>query len=805
MVLDLTWPRPDPERIRLLSAGPGAGKTRLLLQWRDSAGMPSLYLRLSPEDRHPELLRHRLMRAIASTLPPLLAPAGRAWGEELGRRLPPCVLLVDEWHAIEGTESERQLTALVWHLPAGATAALASRHRFDPAIALSADEWGPDHPAWRERPTMEDLDGQPEAVRDHILAMALVGEAPDSPDGRELIRRNVADELAAGRLTLRVSWADLARDALAIRATQRTWEHAEALLEAFVRHHKWTLRDPEIGGILGRFPSDLQEQSPALLAIRGRIDYDAGDYGAALDCFDRALALWGPDRPGRKEVQAKRYMCLASLGREPSRAELDELEARGGDDPDEAWRLHPHAMLLWYQGHLARARGAWRELLRLPIAADRARAHLHFRAHLWLSSLAGTRSDGEEACRQSEALAKAWDFSQLLHLIALERQRLLLNDERRIPPSERQGEVPNAAFAAPSRKKWVANFIALLGKRASLIGEDELALRLFELNEAIVMGMQLGFGYWAGVVRTYQIAPLVRLDRLGQAMRISEEFAQAWPAMGDALRVQWMRSHLGRGDLEAARRLLFPSDRPPGEGDDASLTGVPFHLFREGLLLLEGDPEAADRLRAWLETPEGAPMREREALFLQRLGLCTVPPAVRLWAFGRCEISREDRQSSHWPRRKALVLLAHLIVRPDGAPADELAAQLFEKEGKTPPLQVLHIVANALRHVLRSIGAEDLLETQQGLYRLRWDGIAFCDLHEFDAFYQRARSFEADGMKEMAAVFYGIALCHARGELFENLPEEFGALRTAYRKRIRYAQACAARLASLPASVILPR
>lgn len=45
----------------------------------------------------------------------------------------------------------------------------------------------------------------------------------------------------------------------------------------------------------------------------------------------------------------------------------------------------------------------------------------------------------------------------------------------------------------------------------------------------------------------------------------------------------------------------------------------------------------------------------------------------------------------------------------------------------------------------------------------------------------------------MAALFYGIALCYARGELFENLPEDFAEQRAAYRRRVRYAQAYAHR------------
>ncbi|MNY39068.1 hypothetical protein D3C86_1737340 [compost metagenome] len=138
-------------------------------------------------------------------------------------------------------------------------------------------------------------------------------------------------------------------------------------------------------------------------------------------------------------------------------------------------------------------------------------------------------------------------------------------------------------------------------------------------------------------------------------------------------------------------------------------------------------------------------------------------------------------------------MLAYLVLYPEGLPIAELAGRLFEEKGETSPLQALHLAAHTLRQALKGIGGEALFDSSQGIFRLDWDGIAFCDLREFDAFYQRARSFEKDGHREMAGVFYGIALCYARGELFENLPEDFAEHRAAYRQRVRYAQAFAHR------------
>jgi len=182
-----------------------------------------------------------------------------------------------------------------------------------------------------------------------------------------------------------------------------------------------------------------------------------------------------------------------------------------------------------------------------------------------------------------------------------------------------------------------------------------------------------------------------------------------------------------------------------------------------------------------------------ELKLLQQLELATGPAIFRLSAFGSLELSCSGEAPLHWSRRKALHLLAYLVLHPEGLPVTELAERLFEAGGDTPPLQALHLAAHTLRQALKGIGGDALFDSSRGVYRLDWDGIAFCDLREFDAFYQRARSFEADGHREMAALFYGIALCYARGELFENLPEDFAEQRAAYRRRVRYAQAYAHR------------
>lgn len=102
--------------------------------------------------------------------------------------------------------------------------------------------------------------------------------------------------------------------------------------------------------------------------------------------------------------------------------------------------------------------------------------------------------------------------------------------------------------------------------------------------------------------------------------------------------------------------------------------------------------------------------------------------------FGRFALLTADGSELRFSRRKALHLLAYLVLYPEGLPVTELADRLFEPGGDTPPLLALHLAAHALRQALKGIGGDALFDSSQGLFRLDWDGIAFCDLREFDAF-----------------------------------------------------------------------
>ena len=156
----------------------------------------------------------------------------------------------------------------------------------------------------------------------------------------------------------------------------------------------------------------------------------------------------------------------------------------------------------------------------------------------------------------------------------------------------------------------------------------------------------------------------------------------------------------------------------------------------------------------------------------------------RLRAFGPLELLDPDGAQVKLPRKKALFLLALLILHPEGMSARELARQLFGEEVSSPS-EALHTITYALRKALRTVGGEHLLETSGGFHRLRWHAFAACDLHEFEALMGKAMSLERQGLREAARLFHRLASAYVRGKLLEDFPEAFDESRARIERYIR--------------------
>ena len=202
--------------------------------------------------------------------------------------------------------------------------------------------------------------------------------------------------------------------------------------------------------------------------------------------------------------------------------------------------------------------------------------------------------------------------------------------------------------------------------------------------------------------------------------------------------------------------------------------------------LEQGDPAAMDEIRSLHDKREGRLVWATQAKLLQRVGLAT-SPIFRVHAFGELSISRDGGPSIRCARRQSQHMLALLVLHREGLSSKALIERLFGEADLTDGKDSLHTAAYGLRKALKEAGSEDLLESTRGHYRLRWEEIAFCDLHEFDAFHAQAQILEAQGL-ETAGLLYQLALLTVNAPLFANLPDKFHLERLAHEERIRSAQ-----------------
>jgi len=172
-----------------------------------------------------------------------------------------------------------------------------------------------------------------------------------------------------------------------------------------------------------------------------------------------------------------------------------------------------------------------------------------------------------------------------------------------------------------------------------------------------------------------------------------------------------------------------------------------------------------------------------EAIAQQSLGQSLPPPsqapvspALRIHVFGTFSLLTADGSELRFSRRKAQSLLALLTLQARGMFAEELAEVLFEPGEVANPQESLNSVTYAVRRSLKAVGFEHLLENEGGCYRVRWQEVAFCDLHEFDAFRELALVLEARGLAGPAAIMHAIAQAYVSGQPLGGKPAELGAL-----------------------------
>ncbi|MBO9539014.1 hypothetical protein J7643_00295 [bacterium] len=792
----MDMPTLHPGGTILLSAGPRAGKSALLGRWQQESTQPTLLLTLSVEDRVPEFLRHRLLLAWPEVREPYeaLTRSGLSpsWGARLAIALaeatPTTCLLVDDLHLLEDSEALPELLALLRHFPRTGALAVASRHRLPSLQRPGCHSLEADAPHWHEAPHPDDLITLPDPLRAEALALTLTETAPPSPEGLELVRRNLAHLTPDDTVQLRRPWLSPAHVLIQQSQPDGLWPQVERRLSAHATRLLRTARKPSLADLLQRIPTAVRAAQPYLLQLEGDTHCATGQYLQALGCYRQALAL----REAAKGPTADLLIRLAKVATATEDLDalqvlLARLEALPALEPTQhAQTLHLKGLSHWFEGRQDQAEERWREILGVPAAGERAVYYEQFRALRNLQSLSVNQYRQADALRYADQMLRlATTHGFQVDLLRAHQAKFdaLALDENAPPRFEQLVSLPLDAFIGLSTENFLCYLLGLSGN-AYQHQDHALAARLcrYHLGHAQAHdNLEHMHAAYLGLMNA-----LSRIGRFEEAAATRDELLRLQPVAkyAGSLARQWaLALHRQGRDAEAVEHLQRHLNTPLSEHDTTF-----GRLVLLGIEAKAGDANAPAAIDALLATPHGQRLRKSESLVLEELGLAEPRPVLRIRGFGDLGAYRGAAQAARWPRKKALALLAHLVLHPEGCSSESLAEWLFNDPEALEPL---HTTVYGMRQSLKAIGLGDILESTRGLYRLKQDQVAFCDLYAFEALYENARALEALGQKGMAVVFDELALQVGNAPLFDNLPDDFEAARERHQERLRVSRSAA--------------
>jgi len=678
-----------PATTRFLSAGPRAGKSALLKRWRSECSAPAQFLALTPEDAEPRLFLRRFLndwpgiRACYETLE--AEHLSSSWGACLGMAIaeahPDFCLFLDDFHLIEGTALEPGLLASIRLFPASGTLVVSSRHHPPVLGREPLDVWGADHPVWSERPGATELCRLPATLLAKALTLHVVGEAEPSVDGWELVRRNIAWHSPQSLHHLRPAWQDAAELALSHPLPPGLWEGVAMELRRFGQRHLRTVREEEIPAILDRIPPEVRSQTPLFLQLEGDCLLEAGAYSAAQACYARAIAL----NPAPIDVErglTLRMIEVALWSRD--RATAQEFIGRF----QEAEACLPQQVRFLFLKGLERsffadgmegAEDLWNRVLSLPASGDRAVLYDQYRALWQLHCMTFESLDISEALHWAQhmvAMATSHHFQRDLLLSHSARTACLMFQAQELShlPIQELLEVPDEAFLSHSVQDHLS-YLCNLGMRFYFLADPDLSVRFFshyvQAPEAITST------YLAQVLDSW----LMRAHGANQDRPKAEIIRNRLHARTRSQRllfgieIDWATMLIMAGRYSEAEETLrgwIEKAQIPG---DRALALICLLWIRHR----QGEASALGEIRSLLDTPDGRPLWESNPRLLQRIGLRTLPPIYRLRALGDLSFTCNDLPAPRWPRRRALLMLAHLVLCPSGLDSDLLIAKLFKE------------------------------------------------------------------------------------------------------------------------------
>lgn len=785
-------PNPLPkQRVTFLSAGPGTGKTALLKSWQATRRRPSTYFALSPEDGVSEFFFYRFLKPLQEIqeryeeltrkLPD--ATKGGVLGLAIAEVAPDFCLLLDDYHHVQGTPLETELVAMFRHFPETGTLVVASRNQAPVVERPGIAYWNADHPIWQQSLLLDDLLKLRPDLQAQLIALHVVGEFADLPDAEELVRRNFAYRTEQALLAPWPSWRGAAEGALSQPLSESVWELVAMGLKAYYERHRWTAKEQETWQILNRVPAAIRQRHSVLLVLAGAALLEAGRAQEGGEYFRQAIAACSDDTPERFDARLHLAHYAKQVNDIPLLlSTLAQLRAMALDltPHQQAQALHLEAFKAWYEGDSDSFNTRLRQVLAIPAMDDCAIHREHYAAYMQLYNYHYNLSKTQEAAHYAEqllSLATSHHLDRrLLDAYSARLSCTLFNDPAGVT-IQTIVDIPNRAFRFPVPGA-ILRFVKILAERARLNWALTSAQRYFSYIRSHALRLKMTPHAQASNLVLLSIA--CHLGNHEEAKRLYDELTDSAldTFQRSFVQLTWAANLVRNGHEAEGKRIL-----------QAAIESEPIEAQRQhaqfALDLLSEAMEAPASAQSLLGKPDVSALWRENGILSDALGLPGGASHYQCTAFGELTFSRNGAEALQIPRRKAFTMLGYLVLNPEGIPSETLAVNLFDDAAALDPL---HTVAYSLRQGLKKLGTNTLLEATGGMYRLRWRNVGFCDVHEFDALFQKARSLETDGHFIGATHFYELSLLHAQAPLFEDLPDEFESARAAYQRKINQAK-----------------
>lgn len=779
----------DLEKTILASANAGAGKTSLLLKLKESAPVDNLFLQLTPEDSDPGFLLFRALRSFPAADGPFKRlqqefpkiTAGALLAMALDEVAPALTVLVDDFHLLEGTAGAELLLALFRHLPPGMRLVVTSQHqlprlRGEPLLQLGP-EWG----EWKRQPVREIPSDFPANLKATLLALCQIQAITPTPDGRELVRRNIAFEAPGPSLRLHEEWRALGDRISTDSIPEATWALIEAETLLLFEQHFRTGRDAIVYDALMRIPEARRMRRPLLLTLEAELLYGQERYKEAISLLERCQRSHPDDRD--LAFQLQEYQALQAYHTwRPEQILLDS---------EEVARLPKHAQGRYYfllgllefeNRDTAAAFASWQKGLAIEMGAGKLGASIRTKIIKAMFTKSNMLETFDDSMRYGALLASQIDRASLdkdrydQYCLYLHVKAVQASSEEFLAYFF---ALPAATISLTNPAK-LAKALLMFGFHLLNVAEYDLAYRLFSFLKKLSLSEEIR--EYASAAEYGVMLSLAHLGNLDRSMAIQAEFLRGDSGLmlSDVTIAEWAIILLQVGEFEAATNFIRENEhRIKSESNVKKLAFV-----ADIIRYRQGDLEAQGNLRLRLQSPEFRSYWESDPRLLREADLMPRTPVFQLHAFGDLTLLADGVAVSKWPRRKTLTLLALLALNPQGMSVETLLDRLSPESEPPIPMYLFHAIATSLRRALDTIGAAHLIQSVGGIYRLKWDEIHFFDLKEFDLWYAKAQALEASNNSKAAGIYYGIALLYAQRDLFENLPQEFEAEKRQFQQKV---------------------